>query len=78
MDTQAELLQQIEAFLATCRMAETTFGRLAVNDGKFVRRLRSNGNMTLSTVEKVRAFLRARSDSNRPPAEQAACPHEAA
>jgi hypothetical protein len=39
-------------------MAETTFGRLAVNDGKFVGRLRSGANMTLSTVDRVRNFIR--------------------
>jgi hypothetical protein len=57
MSTQAELLSEIETFLAVRKMAATTFGRLAVNDGKFVPRLRSGCNMTLATVERVRCYL---------------------
>lgn len=61
MDVQTELLTEIEAFLVNRRMAETTFGRLAVNDGKFVGRLRAGANMTLSTIDKARGFLRTQS-----------------
>jgi hypothetical protein len=62
MTVQADLLIEIEAFLAARRgqpdgMAETTFGRLAVNDGKFVRRLRDGCNMTLATIDRVRQFI---------------------
>ena len=60
MSTQTELLRDIEAFCAELKMAETTFGRLAVNDGKFVGRLRSGANMTLNTIERARRFLAAR------------------
>lgn len=59
METQSQLLSEIEAFLGTRKIAETTFGRMAVNDGKFVGRLRAGSNMTLSTIEKVREFLRS-------------------
>ncbi len=59
MDTQTQLLSEIEAFLQTRKIAETTFGRLAVNDGKFVGRLRSGANMTLQTIDKVRGFLKS-------------------
>lgn len=64
MNVQADLLIEIEAFLAARRgqpdaMAETTFGRLAVNDGKFVRRLRDGCNMTLATIDRVRKFMRS-------------------
>jgi hypothetical protein len=38
-------------------MAETTFGRLAVNDGKFVSRLRSGGRVTPETAARVRSFI---------------------
>lgn len=61
MDTQAQLLAEIEDFLSTRKIAETTFGRMAVNDGKFVSRLRSGANMTLSTIDRVRQFIRTRS-----------------
>jgi hypothetical protein len=58
MDTQAQLLTEIEAFLATREIAESTFGRLAVNDGKFVSRLRARANMTLATIDRARDFIR--------------------
>lgn len=57
MDQREALLAEIEAFVAEHGMAETTFGRLAVNDGKFVARLRANGNITFATAERVRAFI---------------------
>ena len=58
MTVQIELLAEIEAFLAERDgMAETTFGRLAVNDGKLVRRLRDGANMTLATIYRVKAFI---------------------
>ena len=60
MDTQAHLLAEIETFLRTRKMAETTFGRLAVNDGKFVARLRAQANMTLGTIQKAKDFMAER------------------
>ena len=65
MKIQTALLAEIEAFLAERGMAESTFGRLAVNDGKLVRRLRAGSNMTLTTVEKVRGFIASSSSSSR-------------
>lgn len=59
MDAQAELLAEIEAFLVERRMAHTTFGLLAVKDGKLVARLRARANMTLGTITRVRAYLEA-------------------
>jgi SAM-dependent methyltransferase len=38
-------------------MAESTFGRRAVNDGKFVPRLRFGGRVTTQTVDRVHAFI---------------------
>ena len=38
-------------------MAETTFGRHAVNDGKFVSRLRGGGKVTPVTAARVRSFM---------------------
>lgn len=54
---QEQLLAEVTDFLTTRRMAETTFGRRAVNDGKFVGRLRSGGNITVATISKVRKFI---------------------
>ena len=59
MTVQSELLSEIGAFLSEHGdMAETTFGRLAVNDGKFIRRLREGANMTLATIDRVKDFMR--------------------
>lgn len=60
MSMQADLLGEIDAFLARTGMAESTFGRLAVNDGKFVARIRGGGGLTLATMERVRGFITAR------------------
>src|SRR5262245_6836980 len=38
-------------------MAESTFGRRAVNDGKLVSRLRIGGRVTMETVDRVRTFM---------------------
>ncbi len=38
-------------------MAESTFGRLAVNDGKLVSRLRLGGRVTTDTVDRVHSFI---------------------
>ncbi|MCE9661498.1 MAG: hypothetical protein K8R60_23470 [Burkholderiales bacterium] len=51
------LLQEIASFCRAAGMAESTFGRRAVNDGKFVPRLRFGGRVTTQTVERVRAFI---------------------
>jgi hypothetical protein len=63
MDQRETLLAEIEAFLAGSGMARTTFGRMAVNDGKFVERLAGGGNITIRTMERVRAFIAARPSS---------------
>ncbi len=51
------LLRDIAEFCRHARMAESTFGRLAVNDGKLVSRLRLGGRVTTDTVERVHAFI---------------------
>ena len=51
------LLRDIAEFCRGARMAESTFGRLAVNDGKLVSRLRLGGRVTTDTVDRVRAFI---------------------
>lgn len=57
MSTISDLLADIESFLREKDMAETTFGRHAVNDGKFVGRLRDGAGVTIATIERVRAFM---------------------
>ena len=57
MSIQTDLLEEIEAFVRAGGLAETTFGRRAVNDGNFVARLRGGSGITVRTVERVRAYL---------------------
>src|SRR5216683_370400 len=51
------LLRDIAEYCRSVGIAESTFGRLAVNDGKLVGRLRVGGRVTTDTVERVRAFI---------------------
>ena len=57
---QAEaLLRDITDYCRKNGVAESTFGRLAVNDGKFVNRLREGGRITTTTFERVCSFIAA-------------------
>jgi hypothetical protein len=51
------LLRDIAEYCRSAGIAESTFGRLAVNDGKLVGRLRLGGRVTTDTAERVRAFI---------------------
>jgi len=53
----AELLGRITAFCREHGLAESTFGRLAVNDGKFVSRVRDGGRIRGATLARLEAFL---------------------
>lgn|GEM_PF-5084833 len=52
------LLRRIDAFLTRSGMAETTLGKLALNDGKSISRLRSGGAISIERAETLRAFMR--------------------
>jgi hypothetical protein len=51
------LLDSISAFCRHSGIAESTFGRRAVNDGKFVARLRDGARITPETLDRVTSFL---------------------
>jgi len=51
------LISEIEQYCRAHGVAESTFGRRAVNDGKFVGRLRDGKGVTTRIVEKVRDFM---------------------
>lgn len=64
------LLKQIDEFLEETGMAETTFGKKSVNDGKFVGRLREGKRVWPETADKATGFIaaeRARRESENPP-----------
>src|ERR1700722_11792819 len=56
MDSET-LILEIHEYCRRFSVAETTFGRLAINDGKLVSRLRYGGRVTAETVDRVRAFI---------------------
>ena len=56
-----ELLQEIADYCRHTGLAESTFGRRAVNDGKLAARLRNGGRITTETLDRIRAFM----DTNR-------------
>ncbi len=51
------LLDSISKFCKQQKIAESTFGRRAVNDGKFVSRLRNGSRVTPETWERVNRFI---------------------
>ena len=52
-----QLLTAVIEFCKKYKMAESTFGRKAVNDGKFVSRLRTGARVTPETFAKVKKFI---------------------
>jgi hypothetical protein len=56
---RAKLISDIEAFCRRHEMATSTFGRLAVNDGKFFDRLKDGKNIGFNTADKVDEFMAA-------------------
>src|SRR5471032_1099990 len=55
--TADQILGEIRDFCRATQTAESTFGRLVVNDGKLVSRLRDGARITTGTLDKVRAYL---------------------
>src|SRR3954464_9049578 len=54
----------------SCRhadMAESTFGRRSVNDGKLVARLREGKRITVDTLERIQAYIAASTTGGLPP-----------
>jgi hypothetical protein len=62
----AALLKEITDYCRRAGLAESTFGKLAVNDGKFVNRLREGGRITTATLDRVHGFIAA----NPPPPDE--------
>jgi len=65
-DSIRALLTDIENFCRSYDIAETTFGRQAVNDGKLCQRLRTGKGITINTVHKIQDFIRKKSTHVNP------------
>jgi hypothetical protein len=59
------ILREISDFCRVTGLAESTFGRRAVNDGKLANRLRNGGRITTDTLDRIRAFM---AENRGPPA----------
>ena len=55
--SSADLLADIEAYCQRTGIAESTFGRRSINDGKLCVRLRDGKSITLATAQKVQQFI---------------------
>jgi hypothetical protein len=63
-----ELLQEISDYCRQTGLAESTFGRRAVNDGKLASRLRHGGRITTETLDRIRDFMAANRNAVARPA----------
>ncbi len=52
-----QILAEITEFCRSRGLAESTFGRRAVNDGKLASRLRNGGRITTETLDRIRTFM---------------------
>ncbi len=66
VNEHAELIGEIESYCRHHGVAELTFGKLVVNDGKFVGRLREGRRVTTATVSRVRRYLDERAAAAPP------------
>src|SRR5512135_2545099 len=57
-----QILQEISEFCRQRGLAESTFGRRAVNDGKLASRLRNGGRITTDTLDRIRNFMTRNAD----------------
>src|SRR5690349_22440193 len=62
-----QILSQISEFCRQADMAESTFGRRAVNDGKLVHRLREGKRITIDTLDRIQAYIAASMHGGMPP-----------
>lgn len=54
-----DLLRRIAAYCTRANIAPSTFGRMAINDGKLVTRLEAGRRLWPETEAKVRRFMEA-------------------
>jgi hypothetical protein len=61
-----QLLQEISDYCRQSGLAESTFGRRAVNDGKLAARLRNGGRITTDTLDRIHNFMATNPAHDRP------------
>jgi hypothetical protein len=63
-----QLLAEISDYCRQTGLAESTFGRRAVNDGKLAARLRNGGRITTDTLDRIHGFMSAHPAASERPA----------
>lgn len=66
MSTTDALLVEIAAFCDEFDIPESTFGRRAMSDGKFVERIRGGGGLTVANLDRIRAYMEGERERLRP------------
>lgn len=51
------LIKRIDAYIASTGKSDSSVGKDAINDDKFVARVRQGGNFTLKTYQKLSDWL---------------------
>lgn len=77
MSTLRSLVAEIEAFCRDRSMSEAAFSEAVAKDGKFIKRIREGGQITVRKLDEVRAFMaaeraKARRRAQRQPRRKAA------
>jgi len=67
-----QLLQEISDYCRRTGLAESTFGRRAVNDGKLAARLRNGGRITTDTLDRIHGFMQSHPAQEHDPAQRPA------
>jgi len=62
-----QLLEEISDYCRQSGLAESTFGRRAVNDGKLTARLRNGGRITTDTLDRIHGFMASHPPSGQRP-----------
>ena len=66
--SEVSIIEEISDFCRRSGLAESTFGRLAINDGKLMNRLRTGGHVNSDTLAKLRTFMMTGAKAKHAPA----------
>lgn len=72
MSTISSLLKEIAAFCKEFRIGESTFGRRAMSDGKFVDRIKAGGGLTVANLDRLRDYMATERAAQRAAGKKAA------
>jgi hypothetical protein len=65
IDALQQFLSEVDAYIERSGMSPTGFGLAAMNDGKFLPRVREAGSLTVRSMNRARQYMH----DNPPPSE---------